>query len=163
VGVRTRLSGRKHVPLRVNSGTWRQTQMLTRIYFLVVSIAITLVSAAACSSTNDKSTETCDVEEPCRLADDAGNCSGPLIASGACKSCPAGYVNALQCKNDDAGTGNDAASDADAGGVCQVEVLCYEVNDAGICEGTEFSPGACKPCPAGAVAAGVCTFADGGR
>ena len=80
-----------------------------------------VLSSAACSSNNDRGgTGTCDSEILCRLAGDAGLCSGPVVPSGACQPCPAGYVDESSCTNDDAGTtdaGKDGASRPDGGRV----------------------------------------------
>jgi hypothetical protein len=128
--------------------------MATRASFFVFAFAAAaLAAAAACSSSSDQGgSSTCDVETTCYLVDDAGFC-GASKPSGPCEPCPAGYSDkCTERPSDDAGPSNE-------GGVCQVEVTCYELTDSGAC-GAQFNSGACQPCPAGSVEESKCPQAE---
>ena len=81
-------------------------------------------------------------------------CSSERATCGAGASCFGGFAP-------DAGDAGDVdASEGDAGQpTCFSEVLCYAVDDAGVCGDASYSA-PCQPCPPGTVMNG-CTLPDG--
>ncbi len=128
--------------------------MFTRASFFVFAMSsVALVAAAACSSNSAGPTATCLTEVACYQVSSDGFC-GAEKSSAPCGACPDGYTT--QCKQHP-----EPDSGFDSGGVCQVEVACFQVTDSGVC-GAQIVSGPCQPCPVGYVEQSGCTPAEDG-